>query len=124
MFDFVVSLFRDQIIGPLVGIIVTALLGWIATGYARLTGRQLEATHRAALQSALENGIRAAIQLLLDGKLTTAGTVPEDKKAVVLATAATYVKNSVPDAVKHFELTETTLRDLLMPKLPISGDKK
>jgi hypothetical protein len=92
--------------------------------YAKLTGKNLDAKNRDALQSALENGIRFAIQQLLDGKLSPQGTVPADKKAAVMATAKSYVASSVPGAVKHFNLTHGELDTLLVPHLPLSTDIK
>lgn len=124
MFDWFLPLFADQILGPLIGTIVTLIVGWIAALYTRITQKNMEARHREALQSALENGVRAAVQLLLDGKLTAAGTVPVDKKEAVLNEARAYVEKSVPDAVRHFQLSPQSLVDLLLSKLPLSIDKK
>lgn len=122
MLDFFKNLFAEQVLGPIIGIVVTTLLGWVAVGYSQLTGRQLEATHRVALQSALENGIKGAIQRLLAGKLSADGTVPAAMKVQVLDEAAKYVERSVPDAVKHFDLNSISLTNLLLPKLPIGNE--
>ncbi len=120
--------FQDQILGQvlavLIPLIVTALLGWIAILYTRVTGKELEAKHRQALQSALDNGIRWAINQLLDGKLNPDGTVPKDQKAAVIATAQQYVTTSVPDAVKKFQITQPTMEKLLTAKLPTSVVEK
>lgn len=120
--------FQDQILGQvlavLIPLIVTALLGWIAVLYTRVTGKELEAKHRQALQSALDNGIRWAINQLLDGKLNPDGTVPKDQKAAVIATAQQYVTTSVPDAVKKFQITQPTMEKLLTAKLPTSVVEK
>lgn len=121
MFDWFFGLFNDQIIGYVVTTVVTVILGWIAVLYQRITGRQLEAAHRAALQSALENGLKWAIQQVLDGKLQKDGTVPESAKASVIASARKYVIGSVPDALRHFEVSDEKLTDLLVPKLPIAN---
>ena len=123
MFEF----YQDQIIGQvlavLIPIIVTALLGWAAVLYARITGKELEAKHRQALQSALENGVRWAIQQVLNGKLSKDGTVPESAKASVLASAQDYVTASVPDAVRKFQISQPTMTKLVEAKLPISTPK-
>lgn len=120
--------FQDQILGQvlaiLIPLIVTALLGWIAILYTRVTGKELEAKHRQALQSALDNGIRWAINQLLDGKLNPDGTVPKEQKAAVIATAQQYVTTSVPDAVKKFQITQPTMEKLLTAKLPTSVVEK
>lgn len=120
--------FQDQILGQvlavLIPLIVTALLGWIAILYTRVTGKQLEEKHRLALQSALTNGVNWAINQLLDGKLNPDGTVPKDQKAAVIATAQQYVTTSVPDAVKKFQITQPTMEKLLTAKLPTSVVEK
>lgn len=120
MFDWIGDFFTAQVLGPIIGIVVTAIIGWLAALYARVTGKQLEAMHREALQSALENGMKWAIQQVLKGKLTPTGTVPEDAKAAVISKAQDYVVESVPDALRHFGLSKTGLTTLLTPKLPIS----
>jgi len=117
MFNFLTEFLTMQVLGPVIGVVVTALLGWIASLYAKLTGKALEANHRAALQSALENGIKAAIQKILGGKLE-GGVVPEVSVPVVLNKATAYVKASVPDAVANFNLSDSEIMDLLVPKLP------
>lgn len=123
MFQF----FQDQIVGQILAvvipIIVTALLGWAAVLYARITGKELEAKHREALQSALTNGISWAIQQVLNGKLNKDGTVPESAKDQVIAKAQQYVTTSVPDAVRKFQITQPTMEKLVTAKLPNSAPK-
>lgn len=123
MFEF----FQDQIIGQvlavLIPVIVTALLGWAAILYARITGKELEAKHRQALQSALENGVRWAIQQVLNGKLSKDGTVPDSAKVSVIAAAQDYVTASVPDAVRKFQISQPTMTKLVEAKLPVSTPK-
>lgn len=119
--------FQDQFLGQalaiILPIIVTALLGWAAILYSRVTGKELEAKHREALQSALTNGLAWAIQQVLKGKLSPDGTVPEAKKAEVIAKAQEYVTTSVPDAVQKFNITQPTMDKLLTAKLPSSTPK-
>lgn len=119
--------FQDQIIGQVLAvvipIVVTALLGWAAILYARITGKELEAKHREALQMALTSGLNWAIQQVLNGKLNKDGTVPENSRAQVLAKAQEYVTNSVPQAVEHFKITQPTMDKLVESKLPTSTPK-
>ena len=123
MFEF----FQDQIIGQVLAvvipIIVTALLGWAAILYARITGKELEAKHREALQMALTNGLNWAIQQVLNGKLNKDGTVPDSAKLSVIAAAQQYVTASVPDAVRKFEISQPTMEKLITAKLPSSTPK-
>lgn len=116
--------FTLQVLGPVISVIVTAIIGWIAVLYTKITGSDLDAGHRIALQSALENGIRGAIQLILNGKLSADGTVPAEKRSAVIGAASQYVKTSVPEALAHFDINDRKLNDLLMPKLPNSGDQQ
>lgn len=120
--------FQDQIIGQvlavLIPVIVTALLGWAAVLYARITGKELEAKHREALQSALTSGLNWAIQQVLNGKLNKDGTVPEAAKAAVVAKAQQYVTTSVPDAVRKFQISQPTMEKLIESKLPTSAPAK
>lgn len=124
LWDFIQSNIIAQIVAALIPLIVTAILGWAAVIYSRVTGKELEAKHRQALQSALENGVRWAVQQILDGKLNPDGTVPKEQKAAVLATAQQYVTTSVPDAVKKFGITQPTMEKLLTAKLPVSAPAK
>lgn len=123
MFEF----FQDQIIGQvlavLIPIIVTALLGWAAILYARITGKEMEAKHRDALQMALTNGLNWAIQQVLNGKLNKDGTVPDNAKPAVVAKAQQYVTSSVPDAVRKFQISQPTMEKLIEAKLPTSAPK-
>lgn len=85
----------------------------------RRFGIEIEAQHRLALQSALENGIRWALQ--------QAGWLPQQdgKPKAVLDAAAGYVISSVPDALKQFGIDAATstgkakLERLLTPHLPL-----
>lgn len=120
MWEAIVNFFANNIIETLVLLLAT----WVAGLYQRLTGKQMEKMHREALQSALENGIKAGIQLVLKGKLNQDGTVPAGTSGQILAEAQRYVVKSVPDAVRHFELSDRKIVDLLEPKLPISGAAK
>jgi|SRR5215217_5688529 len=123
MFEF----FQDQIIGQVLAvvipIVVTVLLGWAAILYARITGKELEAKHREALQMALTSGMNWAIQQILNGKLNKDGTVPEASKQAVVAKAQQYVTSSVPDAVRKFEISQPTMEKLIEAKLPTSAPK-
>lgn len=119
--EFLQEQFLGQVISYVAPLIVIAVLGWLASLYARVTGKELEAKHREALQLALTSGLNWAIQKVLDGKLNKDGTVPEGQKALVVAKAQEYVKTSVPDAVRHFGITPSTMDKLVESKLPTSA---
>lgn len=122
------DLFREQILAQVLAyvipIIVTLVIGWAGVLYAKLTGKELDKQNRDSLEAALTNGVRWAIQELLDGKLTPQGTVPEAKKAAVVAAAKQYVKTSAPGAIKHFKMSVGKLDERVKSKLPIAGEIK
>ena len=84
--------------------IISALLGWIAVAYNRKTGKEIEAKHRDAFQSALLNGARLALSKQLTGKT-----------AIDLILRA--VKDSVPDAIDYFRPNAQVLENLAEAKL-------
>src|SRR5687768_67700 len=120
--DVLFNRFLDPLLDTVVPWLVAFIIGWVAVLYTRITGKDLEARHREALQSALSNGIRSAIQALLNG------VVPErmdpETQTLVLAKATEYVRDSVPDAVKHFNLDDWGIGKLLLPKMPLTIEGK
>lgn len=124
LIEFLQDQFLGQVLSYVIPLVVAAILGWLVTLYARVTGKELEAKHREALQSALVNGLNWAIQQVLNGNLNKDGTVPENQKAAVVATAQQYVVSSVPDAVKKFHISQPTMEKLITAKLPTSAPAK
>jgi hypothetical protein len=104
-------------IQELVGIVVAAILGWIALLAKSKFGIDIEARHREALQSALENAAGLAV-----GKLDRyLGEVKIDVKNPALAEGVEYVLASVPDALKYFGLTPERIRMMLLAKIGALG---
>ncbi len=122
------DLFREQILAQVLGyvipIVVTVVIGWAGVLYAKVTGREIDKQNRDSLEMATTNAIRWAIQELLNGKLTPQGTVPEGDKPAVLAAAKAYVKTSAPGALRHFKMTNAKLDERVMSKLPLPGEIK
>lgn len=102
---------------PIIGLVITTLIGIGLAFLKQKTGIDVEAQHRAALQSALLNGILFAIQ--------RAGWVQGQPTDRLLASARGYVEQSVPDALTKFGIDTATatgraaLDRLLTPKLPV-----
>ncbi len=98
----------QQLLPPLVEALVPILLALLSALVFRFTGIEIEAKHRAALQSALAN----AAKLLL-----VRGTTVDD--------AIDYVERSVPDALTRFKARDRPrIAELLAPHiaaLPLSG---
>ena len=114
-----VEAFRPLLM-EMAAIIAAAIVGWLSLQAHRVFGVEIEARHREALQSALMSGVYRGLHAV-EGQ---ADRVQFDVRSAVLAEGIRYVKRSVPDAVKHFGLTDERLRDLLEAKLPgaESGD--
>lgn len=102
---------------PILGLVITTLIGIGLAFLKQKTGIDMQAQHRAALQSALLNGILFAIQ--------RAGWVQGQPTERLLAAARGYVEQSVPDALTKFgidtatDVGRATLDRLLTPKLPV-----
>lgn len=119
----------DQVALPLASLLITAFIGWAAAKFHQWTGRQIEAKHREALQSALENGVRFALQKLIEANpQLDPSRLTGSERNQVLAGAEQYLLDSVPEALRHFNLEQQgrlavdRLRDLILPKLPLPGE--
>lgn len=95
----------------IVGAIIAAATAWITKKINEWTGISIEARHREALQSALMNGAR---YIAAEHKPTG---VSIDLKNRHLAAGVRFVRDSVPDAVKHFGLTTEDIEKHLIPKI-------
>lgn len=124
LIEFLQDQFLGQVLSYVIPLVVAAILGWLVTLYARVTGKELEAKHREALQMALASGLNWAIQQVLNGKLNKDGTIPESAKPAVLAKAQQYVTTSVPQAVQHFKISQPTMEKLVESKMPVSVPAK
>lgn len=102
---------------PILGLVITTLVGIGLAFLKQKTGIDIEAKHREALQSALMNGILFALQ--------RAGWVQGQPTERLLAAARGYVESSVPEALAKFGIDAATaegraqLDRLLTPKLPL-----
>lgn len=105
----------QPLIAETVMLAVAALLAWLVKIVRDRFGIEIEAKHREALQSALNNAINLAIAKVIP--------VPGGGAKVIFDTVADldvavkYVKDSVPDAVKRFGLDDARIEELLKPKL-------
>ncbi|EUB97321.1 hypothetical protein PMI07_000897 [Rhizobium sp. CF080] len=98
----------------LASVLVAAIVAWLSAKVKTLIGIQIEAKHREALQSALQNGINL-------GMSKAGGWISAkdyDLKNKALAEGVNYVLASVPDAIKFFGLTPEKLGKLIEAKLP------
>ncbi|EGJ20503.1 hypothetical protein RSWS8N_00455 [Cereibacter sphaeroides WS8N] len=88
----------------LVGVALTALIGFATVRIQRWTGIQIEARHREALHSAIITAARLAVARKL---------APDEATEFV----SSYVRNSVPDALKQLAPPADTLNALVRSRL-------
>lgn len=118
MLDTLWPLLIEQVLMPLIVAAIGAALTWAAARFHQWTGIQIEAKHRQALQSALENGARYGIEILRERGGQIDWRDPTLMQGI-MDDAIEYVSNSVPDAIRHFGLSIPQLEQLLRPKLPV-----
>lgn len=88
----------------IINILLAGLVAWVANVARKKFGIDMEARHREALQSAMMNGARLAFDRKLDLKA-----------AVELILS--YVRASVPDAIRALNPSGKLLEDLAQSKL-------
>lgn len=104
---------------PVINTAIVGIVGWLVFQWNKWFRYQWDEKNRVALQSALENGVRAGLQALKSQQghsVLSNATTP-----LVLNFARSYVAGSVPGAVKHFKLTPEKIEELAVPHLPIPG---
>lgn len=100
-------------IAEIVSILIAAIVAFVARQVQKYTGIQIEAKHREALQSALENAARIVLGNLeakAKGSSVSLGSA-------YLDAGVKYVLKSVPDAVSYFGLSPERIGELIRPKL-------
>ncbi|MBT0778074.1 hypothetical protein KF941_01245 [Paracoccus sp. pheM1] len=88
----------------LIGLAITAIIGWGVRQASKRWGIEVEAKHREALHWALFTGAQLALERRLTGKAAL---------DLILA----YARRSVPDAIINLQPTPEVLTDLAKAKL-------
>jgi hypothetical protein len=100
---------------PLVTMGASVVAAWfvkrLADAAQQRTGIEVEAKHREALHSALETALNVGLQ-----KLSQRGRAAYGASAF-LGDSLDYVHRSVPDAVRHFGVSDRMLGQMLQAKL-------
>lgn len=98
----------------ILGVVATAAIGVMAHRIDKKTGIEIDDNTRQYLNNALQNGLKYA-----ENKARSAAENIEDPviKNKVVADAANYVTQNVPDALAHFGVTPDQLGDLLVARL-------
>lgn len=92
-----------ELIFVVVAPVITVILGFAARAFTRKTKIEVEDSMRAYIDEAIHNGLHFAKSRILDH--TNRIENPTVKSAVV-ATAANYVLNKVPDALHYFGIED------------------
>lgn len=107
----VLAVWKPYIVEMLAGA-VTLLVGWVFNLLRVRLGLDIDARHRATLETALGN----AVGVVLNQIDTYGGAAKLDVKNAILAEAVTYVLKGAPDALRHFGLTEDRIREKIIAK--------
>lgn len=108
------GIFKPYLV-ELIGLVITAILGYALKILRDKTGIDIDAKHRDTIQSALTNGAGLVIARAGDHM----SGLKVDVKNEVIADAVNYVLRSAPDAIKHFGLTPGDLRKRIEAKIGV-----
>jgi hypothetical protein len=97
----------------ILGVVVTAFIGWAAAKFTSKTHVDIEAAYRDSLHSAAMTGVNLALAKI--GGIVGSMTIPA--KDAVIAEAAGWVIKSVPDALKYLQITPDSVERLIESKL-------
>lgn len=97
----------------LVGLVIVAIVGWLANAVKAKLGIDIEARHREALQAALTN----AAGLVINRAGSTVGALDLPATHPKIAEGVDYVVKAAPDALKYFGITPEAARAILAEKL-------
>lgn len=103
-------------IAAAMGSIILAIAGWLAVLLQRWTGVSIDTKHREALAAALTTGVNYG----LAKAGTAANNLTFDVRSQIIADAIVWVEKSVPDAVKHFDMTPETVAKMVAAKLQVA----
>lgn len=109
MMDFIMPILLSELLMPVISFIMAAIVAWAAKLWRDFTGAEIEARHRDAFQTSLENAARLLIMRygpILPGKEIPRGLLNE---------GLNYVKTGSPDAIKHFGVRDDTIVERLIP---------
>jgi hypothetical protein len=98
-----------------IGLAILAVVSWAAKLLHARTGFELDAKHRDTIQLALTNAAGLVISKVGDHMIGR----KIDLKNEALAQAVGYVIKSAPDAVAHFGLTASELRQKVEAKIGV-----
>ncbi len=108
--------FREGIV-TVAGIVVAAIVAFLAAALKKSTGVTVDAKMQERLQSVAMTGVH----LGLDQVESLADRTDIDVKSKIVAGAIQYIRINAPKEVKHFKLTGDDIEDLARAKLQEAG---
>ncbi len=94
---------------------VLGLVGlWVLQRLAGFLKLRIDAGHRAAIEQGFDRAVAFAIEKLGD---QARGGIPIDLKHDAVVVAAEYARRSVPDALRHFGVTDARLDQMVESRL-------
>jgi hypothetical protein len=96
-----------------VGAVVPSVIGWVSITLKNKLGISIDDSMRNALQTATTNAAGLVLNKIgnqLQGKVLDIGQIGNEM--------VKYVLNNVPDATKHFGLTEERVAQMILAKVP------
>ena len=112
------------LIEPAVGIVAATALAagtWAINRAAKWLGLKADDEFRNSLDQALFNGVQAGRNAILSATRESDFASVEVRDQWARETAG-YVLRRVPDAVRHFRLSETDIHDLVHSRLPSADE--
>ena len=108
---------RELILGAL-GVVVTAVLGFLANKLNTATNINIDAKYRDSIHSAIMTGVSGALNFAQ----ARADSVTVDVRNQIIADAIRYAQKAVPDALKALGVGHDTLVQLASSKLAILAE--
>lgn len=103
----------DFVAPTLIGVV--GLLGvWILKRLAAWLGLKIDDSQRAAVEQALLHAVNFALEKVGD---RAKGGIPIDLKHDAIVTAAAYAQRSIPGALKHFNIDDRRLAEMVESRL-------
>lgn len=90
--------------------LAAALVGWLASRLGRWVGVEIDRDHAQTLHDALARGVRHAVSLVRQEAKGRATIEIENR---LIAETAIYLEQLMPDALRHFGLTDDALDRLI-----------
>lgn len=105
----------EMLVGA-VAILITAILGWVASMIKRKTGVDIDLARMQTLQQTLNN----AAGILIAKLGAAAEGVTFDARHPAIKDAILYVSQNAPEAVKHFGLSPEQIAEKLTAKIGLA----